>query len=340
MTTGRGTRDRGFPQSAHSLLANLAGRVENMLRVGRVFEADYLVGKLRVRVGNPGEHPIETDWIPWTTGRAGNTATGNRFWVAPEVGDQVVICSPSGNMEQAFVMCALPCRDSFHGAASAEVQRQTFRGIDWAVESFYRTAPTRDWWLADSGTFFWRVGDRSAITVDRDHIELRVGTTRLRITESSISAHVSGQSSELLMTPGQVTAHVAKTGVVDITAAKVEAAVGGTAHVAVTATDVKLSVVGAVEARLASDASFRARVAGALLELMPERLHMNSNGADVSMTGSNYTLTAAGYDAVNGSLAGPAAPAGSALVPTPPAPPPAKTAPAIEDGNAPAYPAT
>lgn len=337
MSTGRGLRDRGAPQSAHSLLANLAGRVENMLRVGRVFEADYLVGKVRVRIGSVGEHPIETDWIPWATGRAGNTASGNRFWVAPEVGDQVIVCSPSGNMEQAFVMCALPCKDSFHGADNADVQRQTFRGVEWAVESFYRTLPTRDWWLADSGTFFWRIGSQSAIIMDSNHIELRVGQTRLRITADSVKVHVAGQSSELLLTPEQITAHVAKTGVVDITAAKVEAAVGGTAKVAVTAADVTMAVVGAVEARLASDATFRAKVAGALLELMPNVLHLNGGGADVRMAGT-YNLTATAYDAVQGTVAGPPAPAGTALVPAPPAPPPVKEAPAIVDGNAPAYP--
>lgn len=336
--TGRGLRDRGRPQSAQSMLANLAVRVENMLRVGRVFEADYIRGKVRVRVGNVGEQPIETDWIPWTSGRAGNTASGNRFWVAPEVGDQVVVCSPSGSLEQSFVMSAMPCKDSFHGASSADVQRQTFQGTAWAVESFYRSQPARDWMLADSGTFFWRVGAQAGITMDKEHIELRVGTTRLRITADSVNVHVAGQSSELLMSPAKITAHVGRAGVVDITAPKVEMAVGGTSKVAVTASDVTLAVVNAVEARLASDASFRAKVAGALLELMPDMLHMNSNGADVQMSGGAYALTATGYDATNGSVAGPAAPGGTALTPAAVSVPAAKVAPTIVDGNAPGYP--
>lgn len=75
----------------------------NLLRVGRVAEADYPKGLIRVAIEEDeesGEALLLTDWIPWLTQRAGK----DRFWWAPEVGEAVVVMAPSGEISQGFAM--------------------------------------------------------------------------------------------------------------------------------------------------------------------------------------------------------------------------------------------
>ncbi|CCO22220.1 phage baseplate assembly protein V [Maridesulfovibrio hydrothermalis] len=79
-------------------IAELNRKLENILRIGRVCEADY--GKARVRVES-GE--VTTGWLPWITTRASSDVS----WWAPEVGEQVMLLSPSGDLAQAAVLPSL-----------------------------------------------------------------------------------------------------------------------------------------------------------------------------------------------------------------------------------------
>ena len=64
-------------------------RLENLVRLGTVAEVRYETpARCRIKTGD-----LVTDWLPWTTARAG----GDRSWWAPEVGEQVIILSPGGN---------------------------------------------------------------------------------------------------------------------------------------------------------------------------------------------------------------------------------------------------
>lgn len=73
-------------------------RVGNVVRVGTVEAADYAAGRIRVRVGE-----IVTGWIPWADHRAG----GNRTWSAPEVGEQMILLAPSGEIDQTVAIGAI-----------------------------------------------------------------------------------------------------------------------------------------------------------------------------------------------------------------------------------------
>ena len=64
-------------------------RLENVVRLGTVAEVRYETpARCRIKTGD-----LVTDWLPWTTARAG----GDRSWWAPEVGEQVIVLSPGGN---------------------------------------------------------------------------------------------------------------------------------------------------------------------------------------------------------------------------------------------------
>jgi len=79
-------------------VTELDRRLANLIRLGSIAQADYAAGKVRVNVGG-----LLTGWLPWLTDRAGT----DRSWHAPEVGEQVLILSPSGELNQGVVLMGL-----------------------------------------------------------------------------------------------------------------------------------------------------------------------------------------------------------------------------------------
>lgn len=69
--------------------------VANLLRIGVIAEADYDAAKVKVRLGD-----LVTGWLPWFT----DFAKGDKSWKAPEVGEQVMVLSPSGDLAQGVAL--------------------------------------------------------------------------------------------------------------------------------------------------------------------------------------------------------------------------------------------
>lgn len=107
----------------------LSRRVANMIMVGAVEEADYDNARVKIRMGD-----IVTAWLPWITSRAG----GNRTWHAPEVGEQMLLVSPSGNPAQAIVVGSI-YQDS-HAAPETAEGKHTTAYDDGAVIEYDREA--------------------------------------------------------------------------------------------------------------------------------------------------------------------------------------------------------
>lgn len=79
-------------------LTELARRLENILRVGTVHAADYPRARVRVQSGD-----LITGWLPWLTARAGQDID----WWAPDIGEQVLVLSPSGDIANGLVLAAI-----------------------------------------------------------------------------------------------------------------------------------------------------------------------------------------------------------------------------------------
>lgn len=107
-----------------------ARRVNNLIRYGVVAEADYDRALIRVELQG-GE--LLSDWIPWVTLRAG----GDQFWWAPEVGEVMLLLSPSGELANAVALPAAFSNQNQNGDR-ATVQRQTFE--DGTVIEYDREA--------------------------------------------------------------------------------------------------------------------------------------------------------------------------------------------------------
>lgn len=96
-------------------LTELARRLENLLRVGTVEATDYAKARVRIRCGQ-----LVTGWLPWLTARAGQDVD----WWAPEVGEQVLVLSPSGDMALGIVLPAI-----YHSASPAPEASPDVRSI-------------------------------------------------------------------------------------------------------------------------------------------------------------------------------------------------------------------
>lgn len=110
-------------------LLELDRRLANLIRIGEVCALDAAAALVQVDLGEQ-----VTDWLPWVTGRAG----GNRTWHAPEVGEQVLVLSPSGELNQGVVLPALYQDAHPANAATPDIERTTY--ADGSVVEYDRAA--------------------------------------------------------------------------------------------------------------------------------------------------------------------------------------------------------
>lgn len=168
-------------------LGELERRFANMVRPGRVLEADYAKARVKVALGKN-----ETAWIPWLTGRAG----ADRTWHAPEVGEQVLVMAPSGELAAGFVMPgAVYQQDYPANGDSAEISRTTFK--DGTVYEYDRENHARLIKLPE-GKSTVQVGDDAETEITETKITHKLGdNAKVEIQASSVKLTLGGSSIEL-----------------------------------------------------------------------------------------------------------------------------------------------
>lgn len=116
---------RGFPDylTGEALpmwtYAEIASRLEHIGVMGVVAKADYAAGKVRVLVSRK----TLTEWLPWFVPAAG----GNVEWHPIDVGATVMIVSPSGNLNNGFVLPSVNKTRVPHQSASPDVEKKVWR---------------------------------------------------------------------------------------------------------------------------------------------------------------------------------------------------------------------
>jgi len=147
-------RTQGFDDLA---LPDLERRQANAIRFGTVSAVDLAGARCKVRSGN-----IETAWLPWLAGRASGA---KRRWDPPEVGEQVAVISPGGDLAQGLVLPGVYQSNAAAPSASADKDRTVY-------------------------------GDGTSVEYDRALRRLRVdfGGTSINATPSAITLTVGGVS--------------------------------------------------------------------------------------------------------------------------------------------------
>lgn len=98
-------------------LGELQRQISNVVRIGKVAELDEANARVKLSVSG-----LTTDWLPWSAARAGKTRT----WSPPQVGEQVIMVSPFGDMGQAVVVGSLFSDDSAAPAASKDQETTVY----------------------------------------------------------------------------------------------------------------------------------------------------------------------------------------------------------------------
>lgn len=143
-------REFGF---AEQFLPDMDRRIAGMIRYGTIAELSEKGPqnegpRVRVKLGD-----ITTGWIPWGTGRSG----ADKTWSAPEPGEQVMIAAPSGELDQACVICTIP-QDSQPAPGDTKDKTVTL-WQDGARLEYDRSTNTHTHTLPDAGTFVFKVGN-------------------------------------------------------------------------------------------------------------------------------------------------------------------------------------
>ncbi|MCX4025168.1 phage baseplate assembly protein V [Spartinivicinus marinus] len=99
----------------------------NLIRPGTIHQVDHQRTRVRVQIDQ-----LTTGWLPWLTTRAGH----DQSWWAPEVGEQVIVLSPSGELANGFVLPAV-CQNK-HPTPSHDPDESVWQFKNHARFSYHR----------------------------------------------------------------------------------------------------------------------------------------------------------------------------------------------------------
>lgn len=120
--------------------ADMARRLANVVRVGVVASVDLPNARCRVTIGE-----IQTAPLPFLAVKAGE----DRTWHPPEVGEQVIVLAPSGELTAGFVLGGVYTTAYPAPSTSPEVAKMLFKDgssatYDRALHSLTIDLPTEN----------------------------------------------------------------------------------------------------------------------------------------------------------------------------------------------------
>lgn len=146
-------------------IVELSQRLENLIRFGTVIAVDHAARRCRVKSGN-----IETQWIKFNAGRAGNTRT----WNPPTIGEQVTILSPSGELANGIAVPSI--YSDAHDAPSNSPDLHIVEYPDGAVISYNHQTHA----LTATGIATANIQASTSITLDTPIVNI---TGKLDVTD-------------------------------------------------------------------------------------------------------------------------------------------------------------
>jgi len=202
---------------SNARIGELERRLSNTIRPGTVLEADYAKARLRVTMGDN-----TSAWLPWLTNRAGE----DRTWHAPEVGEQVIVIAPGGELSAGYVMPGGVYKNDYPANADkAEISRTTYK--DGAILEYDRENHTHLLQLPE-GSATVKVGDDAETEITPDKITAKVGSdAKTEITASKILAQI-GSDAKSEITASKITHTLGSSSKIEITSGSVTITVGGT----------------------------------------------------------------------------------------------------------------
>lgn len=149
-------------------------RSANVLRFGTIAEIDHANATVKVDLGE-----LTTDWIPWTTPRAGQ----DQVWSTPDVGEQVVVLS-AGEPSQGVVMGSIFQNSHPANGNAGKDRRITFK--DGTVVEFDRDGSVLNLTMAAAGQFNVTISG-AKIEASASSVKFTVGGVVMNITSAGVA---------------------------------------------------------------------------------------------------------------------------------------------------------
>lgn len=202
---------------SNARLGELERRLSNTIRPGTVLEADYEKARIRVTMGDN-----TSAWLPWLTSRAGE----DRTWHAPEVGEQVIVMAPGGELSAGYVMPGGIYKNDYPANGDKpEISRTTYK--DGAILEYDREAHAHLLQLPE-GSATVKVGDDAETEITPSKITAKVGDdAKTEITASKILAQI-GSDAKSEITASKITHTLGSSSKIEVTSGSVKITVGGT----------------------------------------------------------------------------------------------------------------
>jgi phage baseplate assembly protein V len=161
-------------------------------------------------------------WLPWLTSRAGE----DRTWHAPEVGEQVIVIAPGGELSAGYVMPGGVYKNDYPANGNkAEISRTTYK--DGAIIEYDREAHEHLLQLPE-GSATVKVGDDAQTEITPSKITAKVGSdAKTEITASKILAQI-GSDAKSEITASKITHSLGSSSKIEVTSGSVKITVEGT----------------------------------------------------------------------------------------------------------------
>ena len=187
-------------------IAEAHRRISSLVRLGRVREVR--TGDARARVGI-GENL--TGWLPWLAPRAGTDS----IWHAPEVGEQVLVLSPGGDLAQGVIVPGVFSSSLPAPSSSADVRVE--KHADGATVSYDRAAHKRTVALPSAGTHTVSV-DKARAMQNKDEISFELPPATISLKKDKIElflppARLSLEGDKILLQLGSSKVEMTSAGV-------------------------------------------------------------------------------------------------------------------------------
>lgn len=192
---------------SNARIGELERRLSNIIRPGTVLEADYAKARIRVTMGDN-----TSAWLPWLTSRAGK----DRTWHPPEIGEQVIVIAPGGELSAGYVLPGGIYKNDYPANADKSgISRTTFE--DGAVIEYDRENHAHLLQLP-SGKATVKVGNDAKTEITASKITHSLGSSnKIEITSASVKITVGGTILEIASSGITISGNVTQTGNYDQT---------------------------------------------------------------------------------------------------------------------------
>ncbi|MER9003331.1 phage baseplate assembly protein V [Mesorhizobium sp. M0862] len=132
-------------------ITDIERRLSNTVLIGKVSQVDHGKARYRVKAGE-----FESDWLPFTSARAGNTKTYDSL----DVGEQVVLVSPAGDPSQGIIVGSIATQEK-QAADKGNIHRTVYP--DGTVVEYDDQAKAYKMDVAEGGSFALNIGGGASI---------------------------------------------------------------------------------------------------------------------------------------------------------------------------------